>query len=151
MADMRRRQLLAFVPLLSLAGCSRLLEGPVVTATTPDDDGSMSPSEFRHFLSTEFTIQQFRRLDKERINVEYKTEASSRPALGDEIELFVGTYADYVKDHNEARRLNVEITNPFEDGVEKFHVKAEWVRQYNGGQLRRDAVLENVASTVGSY
>lgn len=149
----RRRFLLAALATPLVAGCSVRGFSPV-DAAAPDDDGQMSPGEFRWHLENESNVSassvpvlDMRRRGEE-FGVTYESELGSTERLEREIELFYTTYAAYVADRETDGQVTVSIQGPADEEAAQFVVQADWVREWRAGDLSEGALLTRIKDTI---
>lgn len=119
----------------------------VVDAVEPDDDGTFTAGEFRAAVEAEYEVETVR-YDGRRLELVYRTDATSDEAFTGEVATVAELYARHVDSGGDTERLRIVATA---DGnrVGRLTVESSWAREFAAGDLSREAYLSRIASTAG--
>jgi len=160
---MQRRQYLATLPAVALAGClfdadpdtqsqndaTSASGDQTIPRATPNDNGVLSPGEIRYNLENlyDFDVTVFR-WDQNEFQLEF---IGSDDELEKDVVRVSNVYTDYVETDGEATRLNGTILDPFEDPIAEFYLERDWAERYLSDDVTEREYITQMLETVSYY
>lgn len=139
---MQRRRMLKSMGVsvvVLLAGC---------TTDTERTDRNFSEVSFfeERLLDEGIDIKELDIVDQD-VLLEYMSERTTDQGLGDEIGTIAATYVLARENGLDTDRLNA-IINDGDRQLASWHVRSEWVDQFNNGEMDPETLTTNVLNTT---